>query len=75
MKCCEYSTRGCIQNTSFSSELMIGSNKIEFLTLKSLYNPKYNPILQLIGLIHKLQRKKCCEYGTRLLGNRLYSSS
>jgi hypothetical protein len=34
MECCEYSTRSCIQNTSFSLLLMNGPSKLEcYITL------------------------------------------
>ncbi len=62
MKCCEYEPRNCIQNTSFSSELTDGPNKLECyikLGWKGL------PITNTLIYYACFMSMKCCEYEPR----------
>jgi hypothetical protein len=52
-KCCEYNTRGCNHNFSFSLKIMDESNKLHYTKLERLGYDKH----QLLGTIFKLQRK------------------
>jgi hypothetical protein len=54
--CCEQSHSSCIQNTSFSSRLTNGPNKVECLSFLSFYG-----VLQRNTLAYVTERTKRCE--------------